>query len=123
MLGKCFLPSEAQSRMPEIGTSVSMSGEGKRRGLGIVLMYALAFDINDTEVVLGSGVTLLASLSEPLDRIRIILRDTLSLGVRETEAVLGAGVALLGGQAPPLHRLGPVEWLGFGVAALGLEWD
>ncbi len=62
----------------------------------IVLRYTLAFIVHETEIGLGTGVTLVRSLAVPSHRFRLVLRYTLAFIVHETEIGLGIGVTLVG---------------------------
>lgn len=81
------------------GLSLSLGG-GKVRprvGLDVVLGYALAQGVHDTQAELSLGVSLIGSLAVPPHHLLFVLQDSLSLFVPRAQLELGGGVSLLGG--------------------------
>ena len=78
---------------------------------GIVLRYAPAVGVHETEAELRTGETLIRSEPVPAHSFGIVLRYAPAVGVHIAEAPLGLDVALLASLAIPLHRFSFVNCL------------
>ena len=65
-----------------------------RHRLRGVLWHAVAEGMHESEVGLGSRISLLCRLAVPLHRLSLVLWYAVAAGVHDPESVLGGGIAL-----------------------------
>ena len=86
----------------------SAASRYQRTRFGLVLENALAVGVHETEVELGTGVTLLGGQPVPAHRFGLVLENAPPVSVHAPEVELGLSVTLLGSQPAPAHRFGLV---------------